>query len=226
MRRAHDPSRFRGRRAWRSRDPQQKSGDAGALRGQRQFAARHEVELPRLTPDFQHHSTQRVAGERVGGRPQRAFAIGRAHRHQAARIKPKFGKPAHRQRAGFNVGKILPHPDQRPARRNPSGETSDESGRRRALMSLGKHLMHRGHRKAAAQHRICLGMAERHALWGMQIAMRLDAFDVAAQSRERVRACAGHAPLSLMTVAVLVRQILGSTSLGSTKRTKSWLICS
>ena len=63
-------------------------------------------------------------------------------------------------------------------------------------MSFGKHLMHRGLRKAAAQHRIRLGMTERHAPERLHIAMRLDAFDVAAQNRERVPACAAHAPLS------------------------------
>jgi hypothetical protein len=221
MRRAHDPSRFRGRRVRCRRDPQQKTGDAGGLRGQGQFTACHEVELPRLTPDLQHDGPERVAGERIGRRPQRTLAIGRAHRHQAARIKAEFRKPAHRQRARFNFGKILPHPDQRPAQPDPSGKPCDKPGRRRALMSLGKHLMHRGQCKAAAQHRIRLGMAERHAIEGMQIAMRLDAFDVAAQSRERIHACAGHAPLPLMMMAVF-----GSTSFGSAKRTNGWLICS
>jgi hypothetical protein len=89
-------------------------------------------------------------------------------------------------------------------------------------MSLGEHLMQRGHREPAAQHRIRLGMAERHAPQGMQIAMRLDAFDVAAQSGERVHACAGHAPLPLLMVAVC----FGSEPLASTKRTNGWLNCS
>jgi hypothetical protein len=225
MRRAHDPSRFRSRRTWRSRDPQQKAGDAGALRSQGQLAARHEVELPRLAPDFQHHGAERVAGERVGRGPQRALAIGRAHRHQAARIETEFGKPAHRQRARFNFGKILPHPDQRPARRDPPGKSCNEPGRHSALMSLGKHLMHRSHCETAVQHRIRLDMAERSALRRMQIAMRLDAFDVTAQSCERVHACAGHAPLPLVMMAVLSAS-LGSTSFGSTKRTNGWLNCS
>jgi hypothetical protein len=220
MRRAHDPPRFRGRRVRCRRDPQQKSGDTGGLRRQGQFTARHEVELPRLAPDLQHHGAERVAGERVGRRPQRAFTIGRAHRHEATRIKAELRKPAHRQRARFNFGKILPHPDQRPARRDPPGEACDESGRHRALMSLGKYLMHRGYCEAAAQHRIRLNMAERSALRRMQIAMRLDAFDVAAQSRKRIHACAGHAPLPLVMMAVLF------TSLGSRKRTSDWLNCS
>jgi hypothetical protein len=196
MRRAHDPARFRGRRRRLSRDPQQKRGDAGGLRSQRQLAACHKIELPRLAPDFQHHGTQGIAGERVSGAAQCALAIFRTHRHQTARIEPELRQSAHRQRARFDIGKILPHPHQRPAcsyssGKYSSGKTCDETGCRRALMSLGKHLMHRGPREPAAQHRIGFRMAERHALESMQIAMRFDAFDIAAQSRKRVHACAG-----------------------------------
>jgi hypothetical protein len=61
-------------------------------------------------------------------------------------------------------------------------------------MSFGKHLMHRGQRKAAAQRRIGAGMAERHLVGGICIPMRFDALDASAQSRKRVYACAGHAP--------------------------------
>jgi hypothetical protein len=70
-------------------------------------------------------------------------------------------------------------------------------------MPFGEYLMQRGQREPAAQHRVRLGMAERHAPLGMQIAMRLDAFDVAAQSCERVHACAGHAPLPLLMMAAV-----------------------
>jgi hypothetical protein len=70
-------------------------------------------------------------------------------------------------------------------------------------MALGEYLMQCGHREPAMQHRIRLGMAERHAPQSMQIAMRLDAFDVAAQSGERVHACAGHAPLPLLMMAAV-----------------------
>jgi hypothetical protein len=103
MRRAHDPARFRGRRRRLSRDPQQKRGDAGGLRGQGQLSACHKIELPRFAPDFQHHGAQGIAGKRVGSRPQRALAIGCAHHHQTTRIEPELGKSAHRQRAGFNL---------------------------------------------------------------------------------------------------------------------------
>ena len=205
MRRAHDPSGLRGRGPRFRGHPQQKCGDAGGCRGQCKFTAGDEIELTRLPPDFQHDGAERIAGQRVGGGPQRGVGIGRAHGHEQPRIEAQFAKPAQRQRTRFNFRKILPHPDQRPAGRDPPGQPCDEAGRHCALMSLAKHLVHRGHRKSAAQHSIRFRMAERHALWGMQIAMRLDAFDVAAQSCERVRA-RPHAPLPLVMVTALVRQ--------------------
>ena len=42
-------------------------------------------------------------------------------------------------------------------------------------MALGEHLMHRGERKPALQHRIRFRMAERDLVEVMRIAMRLDA---------------------------------------------------
>ena len=91
MRRAHDPSRFRGRGQRRCRDPQQQGGDAGGLGRQSELAAGDEIELPRLPPDFQHDGAERIAGERIGGGPQCGVHIGRAHRHQQARIEAEFG---------------------------------------------------------------------------------------------------------------------------------------
>jgi hypothetical protein len=73
------------------RHPQQKAGDAGGLRRQSQFAAGCKIELAHLTPDFQHDNADRIAGQRVGGGPQRGIDIGRAHAHHAARIEPEFG---------------------------------------------------------------------------------------------------------------------------------------
>jgi hypothetical protein len=185
MRRAHDPSGLRGRRLRCRREPQQQRGDAGSLRSQRQFAAGDEIELAWLAPDFQHHRTERIAGQRIGGGPQRGVDIGGAHGHQQPRIEAEFGKPAHRQRAGFDYGKILPHPDQRPARRQPSREARDEPRRRRTLMPFGKDFMHRGPCEPATQRRIGLGMAERHTMKRMRIRARLDALDAAAQTRKR-----------------------------------------
>ena len=186
MRRAHDPSGLRGRGPRLRRHPQQQRGDAGGLRGQCEFAAGDEIELTRLPPDFQHDGAERIAGQRVGGGPQRGVGVGGAHGHQQPRIEAQFAKPAHRQRAGFDFRKILPHPDQRPARRYPSREPGDEAGGRRALMSLGEHFMHRGERKPAAQHRIRCRMAERDLVEVMRIAMRLDA---ARCARANSQAC-------------------------------------
>ena len=191
MRRAHDPSRLRGRGLWRRRQPQQQRGDAGGLGRQRQFSAGDEIQLPRFAKNFQHHRPQSIAGQRVGGGPQRRIDIGSAHRHHQPRIEAEFGKPAHRLRAGFDFGKILPHPNQRPTRCHPSRKACDKSCRRRALMALGKHFMHRGRREPAAQRYIGLGMAERHLVKRMRITGRFDALDALAQIRKRAYACGG-----------------------------------
>ena len=150
MRRAHDPPCLRGRGARLRGHPQQQGGDAGGCRGQCKFAAGDEIELARLPPDFQHDDTERIAGQRVGGGPQRGVSVRGAHGHEQPRIETQLAKPAQRQRTRFNFRKILPHPDQRPARRYPSREPRDEARGRRALMALGEHLMHRCDRETAA----------------------------------------------------------------------------
>ena len=101
MRRTQHPSCLRGRGLRLRRHPQQEAGDAGALCGQRQLAARHEIELPDLAPELEHDGAQRIAGERIGRAPQRALDIGGAHHHHAAGIETELGEPAHRQRAGL-----------------------------------------------------------------------------------------------------------------------------
>jgi hypothetical protein len=195
MRRAHDPSGFRGRGPRLGRHPQQQCGDAGGLRGQCKFAAGDEIELAGLPPDFQHDGAERIAGQRVGGGPQRGVGIRGTHGHEQPGIETEFTKPAQRQRAGFNFRKILPHPDQRPARRYPSREAGDEARCRRTLMALGEHFMHRGDRETAAQRRIRCRMAKRDLVEAMRIAMRLDPLDAPSQTCKRACACGAHAPL-------------------------------
>lgn len=195
MRRAHDPSCLRGRGRRLGGNPQQQAGDAGGLRGQRQLSAGDEIELARLAPDLQHHAAQRIAGQRVGRRPQRGFHIRRAHRHQQAGVQTELGQAAHRQRAGFNLGEILPHPHQRPPCRRSGRQPGEKPRRRGALPAFGKHFMHRGYRETALQARIGICMPKRHAPRRTSLRGRLDALDAAAQGRKRVRARAGHAPL-------------------------------
>ena len=195
MRRADDPSGFRGRRPRLRGHPQQKCGNAGGCRGQREFAAGDEIELAGLSPDFQHDGAERIAGQRVGSGPQRGVGVGRAHGHEQPWIEPQLAKPADRQRTRFNFRKILPHPDQRPARRHSSCKASDEARGRRALMALGEYFMHRRDRETAAQRRIRCRMAERDLVEIRRIAMRLEPFDASSQIRKRACACAAHAPL-------------------------------
>ena len=140
------------------------------MRSQRQLAAGDEIELARLAKDLQHDGAERIAGERIGGGAQRRFDIGGAHGDEQARIEAELGKAVRRQRAGFKFGKILPHPDQRFARRNPPGNPRKETGRGRALVPLGKHFMHGGAREPAAQHRIGTPVAERDLVQRVDIA--------------------------------------------------------
>jgi hypothetical protein len=152
-----------------------------------------------MTPDFQHHGAERIAGERIRRRPQRAVGVGSAHRDQMARVEAELAKPAHRQGACLAFGKILPYPDQRPPRRNACAQGSDKAGRGRTLPAgFRKHLMHRTDREATGKRRVDVRMAERHparrARTAKGIDTRLDAFDPPAQSRKRAHACARHAP--------------------------------
>jgi hypothetical protein len=167
MRRAHDPSCLGRRRLGLRRHPQQQAGHARGLRRQRQLAAGDEVELSRPAPDFQHDGANRIAGQRVGGRPQRHFHVGGTYRHEAARIETEFGQPAHRHRARFNLGEILPYPHQRPMWKfrcgDPAREPGDKTGRRRTLPAgVRKHFVHRPQSETALQRRIGVGMSERH----------------------------------------------------------------
>ena len=143
MRRAHDPPCLGCRRLRLRRHPQHQAGRARGLRRQRQLAASCEVELSRLAPDFQHDDANRIAGQRVGGRPQRAVHIGGAHGHEQARIETEFGQSAHRPRARFNLGEILPNPNDGPPHGRAARKSRNKTGRRSALPAgRRKHLVH------------------------------------------------------------------------------------
>ncbi len=218
MCRTHDPSGFRRRRPRLRRHPQQQRGDTRGLRRQCQLAAGDEIELARMAPDLEHDGADRIAGQSVGRGPQRSVGILGAHGDQQPRIETEFAEPAHRQRAGFNFRKVLPHPDQRPPRRHPSREPRDEAGSRRALVSFCEHFMHRRARQPALQHSIRSHMAERDLVEVMRRAL-LQAFDASAQTRKRARACAAHAPL--------LRKIgLAASSLVNPRLAHLFMICS
>ena len=196
MRRAHDPSRLRGGRRRRRRDPQHQSGDAGGLRGQRQLAAGDEIELPRLAPDLQHDGAERIAGERIGGgratrsRRRRAHASpadadrGRARQARsstARRIRVRKNPAAPTPAAAARVTRPA-SPAMKPvaaALCRPSANTSCIAPIASPPCSIAS----------------ALAMAERDPVERMRIAMRLEALDAAAQRRKRACACAAHAPL-------------------------------
>lgn len=193
MRGAQHPPRFRSRGQRLRRHPQQQAGDAGRLRGQRQFAARHQIELPGLAPELEHDGAERIAGERIGRGAQRALDVSRPHHHHAARIEAELGEPAHRQRAGLELRKILPHPQKRPLRRDAARKPGDKAGRNRALTPFAKHLVDRRACESAFQGVVHFAVTERNAVVMMPDFRRLDPLDLAAQGRKRAHACAAHA---------------------------------
>ena len=137
------------------------------MRRQRQLAAGNEVELSRLTPDFQHDDANRITGQRVGGRSQRIVHIGCAHGYKKARIEAEFGEPAHRHRARFKLGEILSYPHQWPMWKfccgGPAREPGNKTGRRGALPAgFSKHFVHGAQSETALQRRVGIRMAERH----------------------------------------------------------------
>jgi hypothetical protein len=152
--------------------------------------------MSRLAPYFQHDGTERIAGQRIGGRPQRTVHIGCAHRHEKPRIETELGKSAHRHRARFNLGEILPYPQQWPDARRPARESCDKTGRRSALAAgFCKHFVDGCQSEPALQRRVGIRMAERHLSGRTGLSMRLDTLDIAAQSRKRAHPCAlSHTP--------------------------------
>ena len=190
MRRAHDPAGLGGRHDRHRGNAQHQSGDAGLACGERQLAARDEIERPGLTPDFRDDAAERIAGQPIGRNAQRALGIRRAHDHDAARVQSQFGEARHRQIAILARRKILPHPQQKLCVRQPPRETGNEPCRGRGMPILGEHLVQSAAQQPAAQRHIGLGMAEQRAARRIDHLRRIEMRDVAAQTRERIEACA------------------------------------
>lgn len=130
------------------------------------------------------------------------------HRHQQARVETQFSQSARRQGAVLPRGEILPHPQQRPLRRDTVGEPGDEAGRRRAMAAvLGEHLVQRAAHQPALQRRVRAGMAERDPC--QPIGGAFEAADGFSQGRKRVCACAGHAPLPRVETVILLERMTG-----------------
>jgi len=189
MRRAHDPSGFRGRSLRFRCDPQHEAGDARGLRRQRQLAAGNEVELLRLAPNLHHDDTHRIADKRVRSRPQRMVHVASAYSDEKAGIEAELDEPVHRHHARFNLGEILPYPYDGPPARQPAGKGGHKTGRRRALPPrLRKHFVHGAQSEPALQGRIGLRMAEHRLAKRRGLAMDFEvlgfeAFNAAAQGR-------------------------------------------
>ena len=196
MRGAHDPPRFRGRCDRHGSDAQHQRRDAGGLRGQCEFAAGDKIERFRRPPEFDHHRAQRIAGQGIGGDTQSGLDISRAHGDDLPWIEAKLAPTVHRQHAGFHLGEILPHPQQRFPRNDPARQTRNETRCRRCVTAaFGEHLVQRTAQQPAAQRRIGFGMAERNAPSRIVYLRRVEMRDVPSQTRKHAFACAGLAPL-------------------------------
>ena len=155
------------------------------MRGQRHLAAGDKIELLRLAPDLHHDDANRIAGQRVGDRPQRMIDVGGAYTDEKTRIETQFGQPAHRQGARFNLGEILPDPDDGPPGGHATRKSRDKARRRDALPAgLRKHLMHHPQSETALQAGVGIRMPEHHLTRAIGLAMGLDA---GAQTCKRVR---------------------------------------
>jgi hypothetical protein len=127
------------------------------LRGQRQLAAGDKVELPRLAPNLQHDGANRIAGQRIGDRPQRVIRIRGAYTDEQTRIETKLSQPAHRQGARFNLGEILPDPNDGLPPGRATRKPCDKARRRDTLPAgLRKHLVHGPQGEPALQ--ACVGI--------------------------------------------------------------------
>jgi hypothetical protein len=133
------------------------------LRRQRQLAAGHEVQLARLAPDLQDDNPQCIASQRVGRGSQCAVHIRCPYGHDKTRVETELGQSAHRHRARFNFGEILPHPHQRSSCGRPPGEPGDETRCGSALPAgFGEHLVDCTEREPSVQRCVCVGMPEPH----------------------------------------------------------------
>ena len=127
------------------------------MRGQRQLAAGDKVERPRLAPNLQHDDANRIAGQRVGDRPQRLIRIDGAYTDEKARIETQFSQPAHRDGARFNLGEILPDPNDGSPHGRATRKPRDKARRRDTLPAgIRKHLVHGPQSEPALQ--ACIGI--------------------------------------------------------------------
>jgi hypothetical protein len=155
------------------------------LRGQRQLAAGDKVELFGLAPNLQHDDAHRIAGQRIGGRPQRMIRISGAYTDEKTRIETKLSQPAHRQGTRFNRGEILPDPNDGPPRGHATRKPRDKARRRDTLPAgVRKHFVRGPQGKPALQARIGIRVPERRLTRRIRFTMGLDA---GAQTRKRAR---------------------------------------
>ena len=153
MCRTDNPARLGGGGLRRGSKPQHQGGDAALAGGERQLAARDEIERARLAPDLGNDRAERVAGKTVGGGTQYDFRRRRTHDYNLPRIETELRKTTHGQIAGLQRGKILPDPEHEAfALRDPPRQPQRKARGRCGLPTGSrKHLMHCAKRDAAFQ---------------------------------------------------------------------------
>ncbi len=173
----HEPARFGGAGSRGCVEAQQQCHHAFSLRGECKLSAGDEIENFRHSDNFDDHSAQSFAGERIGGSTQRINCIRSAQHQQAARIEAHLQKSAAGNLAIFESGKILPDPEKFSlARCAPQSEGNCESAGRSTCNRIGgKDFMQCAGQKATAQRGIglrmpqcCAPLAPQIEWWGME----------------------------------------------------------
>jgi len=107
---ANKPTRLRGARFKLHAEAQKKYRDAPFRRSQHQPPAGCEIENFRFAGYLDQHGAERGRGERIAGRAQSAFDIGRAQHDNTRRVCSKFDEARRRKLAMLERGKILTDP--------------------------------------------------------------------------------------------------------------------
>ena len=157
---ADDPARRRGRGIVGGRCAQQNGKRAALRRGERQPPHRHRVDD--AVPPLADHRAHRAAAQRLLHRPQQIARPRRGDRQQALGGKAESFKTAAMRRTAFGERHVLGDPAH--AGVFTCGEPQREPRRRREMrLACRGDLVQRAARKAAAEHFIDAGNAERKA---------------------------------------------------------------
>lgn len=109
------PARLGGARRRLRGDPQEQRGDPRFLGGERQPAARGEVEHGRISPAFDHHRAEAAAAQRVGRAAKQRPVVGRVGEDDAVGIAAQLDQPRRVEPSAAPRGRAGAQPEQRAA---------------------------------------------------------------------------------------------------------------